>query len=581
MTPAPMDPSPPQGQQLQGPLSQSAVEQEKAMFQHLISVYAPPQGQTPKTSRAPSTKRPRPGHQKEETEDALMPAAGSTDDPFRQGQLNPRGRHPKGWSKGGRSKGLGKGRGKGFGKSNYSGPSQEGGPWSAEVDYYSIDRESMMGQMARMLIRHERQLQSLQQDQKLHLFLRPASAVPLMVKVARTWRELMDAGKVRSSLRETMLRELIQELKSRIQGFNARPEMKEKAMQMNWTDSQGAWNYLRWNPETQKEELVPQVESRTTGQILEDLQAIENLINGTTIRHFGSVRPFRQHYETSWVQFTLEIELRTDGDILWKHFNALINSSVLHLLAARLRRDRRIPSGITQLHLIGCDLLAIRLLNPTSSTCYMNSLLILADCMGYMMPYNSTQAGWMLASTCIGSCLSVRGCNLFGNTMWLSLLSTLCVVCVFLLFRDAGMLDVLRFNAEGRGKWKRTVKSLHQILHVLEDVMIPIFADVDSLQNLRVVICEDISPVSLRVPYGIEVGVGDLTLQLIDELLLDAEDLCRHNFGHHVVQSVLEHGHERHRKIVAKVLGRDLLGFAKHRNASYLVEKAMWYCAPE
>lgn len=76
-------------------------------------------------------------------------------------------------------------------------------------------------------------------------------------------------------------------------------------------------------------------------------------------------------------------------------------------------------------------------------------------------------------------------------------------------------------------------------------------------------------------------GSRDLTLQLIDELLLDAEDLCRHNFGHHVVQSVLEHGHERHRKIVAKVLGRDLLGFAKHRNASYLVEKAMWYCAPE
>ena len=65
------------------------------------------------------------------------------------------------------------------------------------------------------------------------------------------------------------------------------------------------------------------------------------------------------------------------------------------------------------------------------------------------------------------------------------------------------------------------------------------------LRNLRVVLCEDISPVPLRVPYGIEVGLGlavspmkhplselyfcrnirgDLTLQLIDELLLDAED---------------------------------------------------------
>ena len=30
---------------------------------------------------------------------------------------------------------------------------------------------------------------------------------------------------------------------------------------------------------------------------------------------------------------------------------------------------------------------------------------------------------------------------------------------------------------------------------------------------------------------------------------LQPKDLCRHNFGHHVVQSVLEHGHERHRKV--------------------------------
>ena len=319
------------------------------MFQHLLSDYPL------KPSRSPSAKRPRPGHEKEDSGDAPMPAAGSIEDPFRQGPPALRGRTPRGWSKGGKgkgkSKGQNKGYGKGYGKHSYGTSSLEGGPWSKEADHYSMDRESLMEQMARMMLRHERQLQSLQQDQKLHLFLRPeapASAVPLMVKVAQTWRKLMDEGKVRSSLREAMLRELIQELRNRIQGFNARSEMKEKAMQMNWTDSQGAWNYLRWNPETQQEELVPQVESRTTESILADLKVIEDLISGTTIRHFGSVRPFRQHYETSWVQFTLEIELRTDGDLLWKHFNALINSSVLHLLAARLRRDRPIPSWIAQ-----------------------------------------------------------------------------------------------------------------------------------------------------------------------------------------------------------------------------------------
>ena len=61
----------------------------------------------------------------------------------------------------------------------------------------------------------------------------------------------------------------------------------------------------------------------------------------------------------------------------------------------------------------------------------------------------------------------------------------------------------------------------------------------------------------------------------------DIQDLCRHNFGHHVVQSVLEHGHEKHRKVVANILKADLLSFAKHRNASYLVEKALSYCAVE
>lgn len=76
-------------------------------------------------------------------------------------------------------------------------------------------------------------------------------------------------------------------------------------------------------------------------------------------------------------------------------------------------------------------------------------------------------------------------------------------------------------------------------------------------------------------------GNRDLTLQLIDELLVEAEDLCRHNFGHHVVQSVLEHGHEKHRKVLANILKADLLSFAKHRNASYLVEKALSYCAVE
>ena len=46
------------------------------------------------------------------------------------------------------------------------------------------------------------------------------------------------------------------------------------------------------------------------------------------------------------------------------------------------------------------------------------------------------------------------------------------------------VVQLMRFNAVGRGKWKRTVKSLHAVSRLLDDVMIPTFVDSDSSQCL-------------------------------------------------------------------------------------------------
>ncbi|CAJ1449931.1 unnamed protein product [Effrenium voratum] len=67
----------------------------------------------------------------------------------------------------------------------------------------------------------------------------------------------------------------------------------------------------------------------------------------------------------------------------------------------------------------------------------------------------------------------------------------------------------------------------------------------------------------------------DTALRLVDEILQEAADLCCHPFGHHVVQSILEHGFEQHCDVVAHVIGSDVLAFAKDQNASYLVEKVL------
>jgi hypothetical protein len=74
---------------------------------------------------------------------------------------------------------------------------------------------------------------------------------------------------------------------------------------------------------------------------------------------------------------------------------------------------------------------------------------------------------------------------------------------------------------------------------------------------------------------------GNNRLQaVINELLMDAAELSLHAFGHHVIQSILEHGTQQQRSKVAATLARDALNFGRHRSASYVMEKALTFCAP-
>eukprot|EP00931_Biecheleriopsis_adriatica_P103586 TRINITY_DN783_c0_g1_i1.p1 TRINITY_DN783_c0_g1~~TRINITY_DN783_c0_g1_i1.p1 ORF type:complete len:496 (+),score=102.52 TRINITY_DN783_c0_g1_i1:99-1490(+) len=71
----------------------------------------------------------------------------------------------------------------------------------------------------------------------------------------------------------------------------------------------------------------------------------------------------------------------------------------------------------------------------------------------------------------------------------------------------------------------------------------------------------------------------ETTWRLVDELLVEASDLCCHSFGHHVTQSILEHGAQHHRSQLAKVLCSDALGYAQHRSSSYLMETLLEHCS--
>lgn len=71
------------------------------------------------------------------------------------------------------------------------------------------------------------------------------------------------------------------------------------------------------------------------------------------------------------------------------------------------------------------------------------------------------------------------------------------------------------------------------------------------------------------------------TLEFIEKVLYNARELSRHAYGYHVMRCILEHGLPDHRDLVALALVGGAQGHAKHRTASFVIEKALAHCDPD
>jgi len=65
------------------------------------------------------------------------------------------------------------------------------------------------------------------------------------------------------------------------------------------------------------------------------------------------------------------------------------------------------------------------------------------------------------------------------------------------------------------------------------------------------------------------------TIELIDELLLEAEKLIHHSFARHVIEEIIEHGSRNHQQTIARAARNDIFRNAKSRYASYVVEQVL------
>lgn len=70
-------------------------------------------------------------------------------------------------------------------------------------------------------------------------------------------------------------------------------------------------------------------------------------------------------------------------------------------------------------------------------------------------------------------------------------------------------------------------------------------------------------------------------VDVLKEVLMEAEVLCRDNFGHHVMESVVEHGTAAQKQRVVEALVKQLYLNVGDRNASYVIEAALQHGSPQ
>ncbi|CAE7668683.1 unnamed protein product [Symbiodinium sp. CCMP2592] len=234
----------------------------------------------------------------------------------------------------------GKGRGKG-GKSRPAAQQSWNDQWSSDQSWSSghswTSSGDLTGQMARLLLRHEQQLQSIQQDCKLHLYLRSGkeSFLPNLCEIAKEWSRLRrdEPGKINSPLRTLLLKATLQEMETRIKLTISKE--KQAAIDMQWYKEEEGWTYMQWNAQKGQLELQAAPSPLATETLLELLRELRTLVNPDSVKKFASLRGLPQEPQSEWIHFQLELGFRPQGDRMWEIFQMLLNQSCLHPLGAR------------------------------------------------------------------------------------------------------------------------------------------------------------------------------------------------------------------------------------------------------
>ena len=256
------------------------------------------------------------------------------------------------------SKGMSGTQNKGKGKGSRGGGNSQTGSASNQSSIPNLQEEAGIKEVIRMLmqvsIRHEDHINLLRLDRSFLLWMKtssPETMLPNIVAASKAWKEKREAGTTDTSLRVTLFRCLLVELKNRATQMVENSELRAKLVTAGWLQvkegQEPMWNPMMWSRTEEKEILVPDQGPMAQSDAISQIDKLLEGIDSLTLQRFHSTRPLTDDYRSEMACFLLEISNRgTMATRLHQAMVTLCHSSVMFLIGARLRRETQKRSPV-------------------------------------------------------------------------------------------------------------------------------------------------------------------------------------------------------------------------------------------
>jgi hypothetical protein len=181
-----------------------------------------------------------------------------------------------------------------------------------------------------------------------------------------------------------------------------------------------------------------------------------------------------------------------------------------------------------------------------------------------------------------GKQLSAALAHLRGNVRRFTLDAQGCRI-MQLALQEASQEDAVLLSSELMGYVRRAMASPHgnYVIQKIVEVLPPAHVAF-VIKELRGTGAE-----TSRHRYGCRImcrllehsAQHPLLIALVDEILCEIDELCRHSFGHHVIEAILEHGLPAQQQRIVSALAAQMQVTLADRNACYVLEVALKHCS--